>query len=103
MKPTTVTLSSSSPRYAAWLEVFGTDTVEVTSPAPRRINVLGESRHAYFLHLTTLSEDQRRRLVSHISRNFGLSPAEASAELELRGCPVLVEDTVCAFDARLVS
>ena len=102
IRPNTVRISESSPRHAEWVKVFGTDKVEVQSPATQLVRVLGQVKRAYMLSLEALTPDQRRRLVEHIAEKFSIPASEVERDIDRQGVPILEEDTVCAFDARML-
>src|ERR1044072_2767009 len=104
VQPTLGHLSDRSPRYADWIRVFGTTTVELESPAPRLITVPGRTEpvEAYMLKLSALADDQRDRLVAHIAHRFNIPFPDVRAALMAQGCPILAEDVGLAFGMRLV-
>lgn len=101
-----VTIRRSSPRYVAWLHVFGDEhktaagiTVPVTSPVP----VLGTApgvtnKEFYRLDVPQLTEAQRDRLLGYLARTFSISRDEAAELLNdpRHGLPILADEHVIA-------
>lgn len=89
----TATISKESPRYAIWMQVYGSDTVYIQSPIPYEAEIvdLGE-QSIYMLDLELLTSEQRERQIAHIAERFELDPAEVEAELDEHGVPILAED-----------
>lgn len=96
-------LAESSPRAAAWREVFGELRAPITSPIPRLVNVVGVGDvDCFFVEVEQLSEEQRERLVAFIVRRFGTPAEDARRDLEERGVfPLLAEDVYSVTDLRL--
>jgi hypothetical protein len=103
VRPTTVTLSKESTRYADWLKVFGGATVEVTAALPHVAQVRGETKEVFLLNLKALDDSQRRRLVEHLSERFGESCEDIERELDERGLPILTDDTTWSIDMRYLT
>lgn len=86
-------------RAAEWQAVFGTTTVHVQSPIPFEASLPGRPRSlVYLLDLRLISDDQRRKLVEHLARKFGLAKSFVDAELDAHGVPLLAEDCVATVD-----
>jgi hypothetical protein len=102
IRPTTVTLSKESPRYADWIQVFGCNTVQVKGALPMRLKICGEAREAFLLDLSAITPEQLSRLVAHISEKFGIPRDEVEASIATQGVPILTEDTTWSIDMRLV-
>jgi hypothetical protein len=80
-------------RAAEWREVLGADIVCVRSPVPRRANLPGHlDALIYLLDLDLLTEEQRVKLVAHLSAKFGIPERRVAAELDTHGLPVLAQD-----------
>jgi len=102
VKPMNVTLSKASPRYATWIEIFGTQTVRVLGAAPRLLNLRGVQKLAFLLDLDALTQEQRSRLVDHLSQEFDADKSEVRAALDRVGLPILEEDLTWAIDMRFL-
>jgi len=99
----TATLNRSSPRYATWSRILGSDEVPLRSPRSQ-MAILGEAEeHAevYLLDALHLAPGQRERLEAWIAKKYGVSIAEARAETEAKGhFPIRAEDVDVAYDMR---
>ena len=105
IRPTTATIRKDSPRYPDWLQVFGGDTVQVTSLLPHLANGPGDNPILFYsVDVAALDADQRRRLVEHISRKFHVPPQEVERDIAdpEHGVPILAVDVTVAIDARLL-
>jgi len=69
----------TAPAYASWIDVFGTDTVELASPVARHVTGPMGTRAVYQLDTTALSVRQRQRLVLFLT-SFWHENADAVAE-----------------------
>lgn len=90
-------INKNSPRYANWVRVFDDPQhVPITSPIAERVRLPIGVHRVLFLKLDLLSEDERHRLVRHLSERFDVSPEEVEAELTDRDAnkavPILDED-----------
>ncbi len=95
MKGTTATISKDSPRYEEWLDVLGTDTVQVKGwLLPEWAIVLGEKKLVWQLDLDQLTEEQMGRLISHIARKFSIERREVVETIRQIGVPLLAEDLI---------
>ncbi len=93
MKDFTATIREDSPRAADWRKVYGGTTVILKHPLP----AIGEfpgvgAKEFYELDLDALTEEQRARLIAHLSERFQLSLEEVQSELDTVGVPILAED-----------
>jgi|SRR5579862_565458 len=87
------TIRETSERAVAWMRVFGGRMVPILSPIPVWAQAPGvEAGLFYQVDLTTLTPEQRTRMVQHIARTFSLSEAEVDATLDEVGCPLLADD-----------
>lgn len=75
--------------------VFGEPIVRVTAPLPCLINLLGEPRLAYWIHIGSLKPEVLDGLIAHLGGKFGMSREECLAELK-NGVPIVAEDLVVA-------
>jgi hypothetical protein len=92
-KDFTATISGNSERAEVWRQILGTETVNIKSPFPSVANLPGKpTAKVYELDINLLSDEQRERLVNHISSQFNLSIADVSRDLNEMGCPLLAED-----------
>ncbi len=102
----TATILKSSPRYKAWLEVFGTSRVEVLDPKPR-INFGGpgqpfqarEAGRFYQIDVAALSAMQKQRLIIYISRSWKVPVSLVQEWLSdsSNGIPLIASDVVVAM------
>lgn len=101
LRPTMAHLSTSSPRYADWMKVFGTDAVTVQSPIPLMIELPdGRREEAYLLDLRSLDSTVRAKLVHHIADRFGIPDNQVAAEIDRQGVPILAKDVAISADLR---
>ncbi|MGB9181842.1 MAG: hypothetical protein WCB68_21610 [Pyrinomonadaceae bacterium] len=93
----------SSPRSGEWLKVFGGRDVRVLGPLPKLAQVCGtEDVEIYLLDLDALTEEQRERLVTHLSEKFKIGREELEREIAEKGVPILAEDVGVPIDMRLL-
>jgi len=94
-------LSSSSPRYADWFTILGTDKVPLRCPVEGETEFLGEGKvQAHTLKIEELDEEQFARLVAFVVKKFGAPPAEVQEEIRKNGFPIRAEDVAVFFDTR---
>jgi len=80
-------------RKKDFMKVFGIDIISVKSPIPTRIKIPSrEEKLAYFLDLTSITEDQRTHLITHISESFNLPIDSVKEDLDTIGVPILKEN-----------
>lgn len=105
IQPTHAHLSTSSPRYQDWLRVFGSSMVELEDPIGSYATLPGLGRtHVYRLKVSSLTPEQRGRLITWMAEKFSLPTDQVAADLDgPHGCPILADDVVVSFDARLVA
>lgn len=93
MKDFTAKISEDSERAKTWQEVMGTDKVYLKSPLPALASLPGTSKRLiYELDLIMLNDTQRKNLIRYISKKFNIPTADVARDLDILGCPVLVED-----------
>lgn len=92
----TISLNPANVRAADFHQVFGRlSVIPVQTYLPIRAHVPGQyNAQVYLLDLSRLTSDESLRLVEHLARRFGLSPAEVTAALAHEGCPILAQDTI---------
>ena len=94
-------LSSTSPRYAAWKSILGTDDVPLVSPGSGDTELIGEGRaEVYLLDLSQLSAEQMERLVDAVSREFSADKSLVREGILREGFPVRAADVYVAFSPR---
>jgi hypothetical protein len=97
------TIKSTSPRYQEWLEVFGSDTVEIECASPIE-NEGPDGRRAKFyrIKLPVLSPDQRRRAIRLKARKFELSLFEVAETIDdpRHGLPIFADDVIVSVDVQ---
>ncbi|MGH9665767.1 MAG: hypothetical protein ACRD9L_15180 [Bryobacteraceae bacterium] len=88
------TISRKSPRYANWMEVYGTDTVEVLDPQPVIHEGPDDARAFFRLDVDSLTSEQRRRLVRFLSQRWKLGPGEVDHLIDdpQHGVPIRADD-----------
>lgn len=94
------TLHGESDRVQTWREVFGTNSVPITSPVPHQAHAPGVTAGwFYMIDLRCVMSEQRRRMVRYIAQKFAVPEAEVDATLDEVGCPILADDvTVTIFN-----
>src|SRR5512135_2486606 len=91
MSDFTVTVGGS--RGDEWERICGTRTFPVRSPIPVLADLPGKPKSEVFLlDLASIEKPVRERIVAHLSQKFGLPPAEAEAEVNSKGIPILAEE-----------
>lgn len=89
----TATIRSDSPRYAAWVEIFGSDTVLLEGPLPHILSEHGSDCPFYLIDVTSLSDAVRDRLVAHVSREFGIAEGIVRSRIDRGdGVPILADE-----------
>lgn len=97
----TGTISKDSPRYQEWLEVFGCETVTLLAPVPHKaLGPDGTMQRFYKIDLSSLTTEQRFRLLSHLSKKFNISQEVIAQNLDAVGLPILADDVVVPMDMR---
>jgi hypothetical protein len=94
------TIRQDSVRAQAWREVFGSYEIPLQSPIPTQASAPGiESGFFYLLDLTSLTSEQRARLIAYIAKKFAVDEQEVAETLDTVGCPILDEDvTITVFN-----
>jgi hypothetical protein len=94
-------LVSTSPRYADWFGILGTDKVPLRSPAEGETEFVGEGKfNVYVLDLDKLSEEQFDRLTSFVARKFKADLEVVRQEVRRDGFPIRAEDVCISYDMR---
>ncbi len=82
-------------RAKIFSEIFGTTTVKVTSPTPQEITLPeGKTVKAFYLDLSQITPEQRKKLVSYLANTFNFSEKDVDEKLEEIGVPILDENCV---------
>jgi len=94
------TIDPRSPRYQSWLEVLGTDCLELESGEPTLGTVGdGPERWFYRVRVVSLNSYQLGRLAVVLAAGWGLSPDEVRADVRgEHGLPILAEDVHLGTD-----
>lgn len=94
-------LVSSSPRYAAWKEIFGCDAVPLKTPGSTRAD-LGEEKNVeiYQLDFRAVTPEQKARLISWLSSKFVDPREEIEREIDREGFPIRAADVTVSFSMR---
>lgn len=86
-------IREDSPRHEKWMRVMGTNEIPIKTPIPAQGSIAGQDNALFFMiDLNELAEEQKERLIQHISINFGVDEAEVRGSLDQVGCPILDED-----------
>lgn len=86
-------------RLKDFLHTFGTDTIIVKSPIPERVILPnGDEELAFFLDFDYISEEQREKLILHISQKFDQKESFVRYNLEKIGLPILKKDTILIIE-----
>ncbi len=97
----TGTISKDSPRYQEWIDIFGSETIILLSPLPHKaIGPDGKIQRFYKMDLSSLTLEQRHRLLSHISQKFQISEKIVARNLDTVGLPILADDVIVPMDSR---
>lgn len=97
----TATLNTSSPRYADWRKILGSDEVPITNAKPFAAQLGPDMTEIYKLDFDRLSHAQLERLAAWIVEKFGVSKREAHGRLSGEGFPIRAADVSVCFDVRL--
>lgn len=102
MSRITATIRDSSPRAALWRQVFGTETLPIVSPVPKKAEGPDGSAEFYQLDVAQLDTEQRSRLVSHLCERFKMTHQEVCHLIDdpNHGVPILAEDVIVPLDLR---
>jgi len=93
-------------RLKFWRGIFDGDTVPVKSIVPQLAQLPGfaESQLVYELDVDALTQQQHIRLVSALSKRFGVHIRWAGHLLTEQGCPILAEHvSVASSDRRILA
>jgi hypothetical protein len=94
-------LVSTSPRYADWFSILGTDNVPLRSPGEGETVFIGEGKvQAYVLDLDKLSEDQFDKLITFVAKKFRADREVVRKEVQRDGFPIRAEDVTISYDMR---
>jgi hypothetical protein len=94
-------LTSTSPRYADWFGILGTDKVPLRSPGEGETEFIGEGKvQAYVLNLDKLSEEQFERLITFVAKKFRADREIVRKEVQRDGFPIRAEDVTISYDIR---
>lgn len=92
------TLNSSSPRYLDWKGILEWENVPLVDANPRQAEPIGEH---YLLDVDQLTEDQKFRLISWVSKKFEAPASDVWAEIKKsHGYPIRAADVIVAFSMR---
>lgn len=84
-------------RAAMFVAVFGSATVGVTSPLPRRVPAALPGRPGsivFFLDLARITPDARAKLVAHLAQKFHAAQVDIERDLAELGLPILADSCV---------
>jgi len=94
-------LDKTSPRYADWFHILGTDRVPLRSPGSGQSKLGEETAEVYLLDWPNLDEQQKSRLLSLLAKKFSADPKEIQADLDRDGhFPIRAADVYVCFDIR---
>jgi hypothetical protein len=99
-----VTIAKHSPRHKLWLDVFGTDTLDVLSPQTERRDGPDGEKLFYRINVRALTLAQRTRAIRYLSRRWKLPIDEVAKSLDdpKHGLPIDAADvTLGPMDLRL--
>jgi hypothetical protein len=97
------TLVPSSPRYADWKAILGSDSVPLLAPQCSKAQLGDEETEVFLLDWQNLDGEQSDRLVNFISEKFGTAQAEVWEQLDhdnyfpIRAADVSVSYSMRAF------
>lgn len=97
------TISAKCDRWQTWMDVFGTDTIEVVSPIPHKRQGPDGPRDFYQIDVKALTLRQRANMLRHLSARWK-TPADQVAKLvddPDHGVPIDAQDVIVAMDIRL--
>ncbi len=94
-------LNSSSPRYADWKAILGTDSVPLLSPGSAEAQLGEETCEVYALDWQNLDGEQSQRLIDFLSKKFSADPKEIESDLDRDGhMPIRAADVTVCYDMR---
>ncbi len=96
---TTATILESSPGADDWQHVFGRlHDIPLRSPFAIKVNVPGrDNARAYLLDVSLITNEERLRLVNHISIRFNLPHSEVERDIDSIGVPILADDVIVSI------
>ncbi|KKK54794.1 hypothetical protein LCGC14_3081130 [marine sediment metagenome] len=88
-----IIINENTERGKDFIKVFGTSTINITSPIPKYILTPSKEKVlAYFLDLDLITKKQRETLINHISKKFNQSIDFVRENLDKMGVPILKKD-----------
>jgi hypothetical protein len=95
------TLNPASPRYKDWLEILGTDRVELLHPKTIQTKLGEEEAEVYVLDWLNLEGEASQRLLDFLARKFNAEKAVIEKNLDEDGVfPIRAQDVIVSFDLR---
>lgn len=98
-------ISKTSPRYPDWVFILGSDEAPIMSSSPVRGSAPGLANALFYkLDLLRISEEQRLRLVLHISALWNLDCEIVERELvdPAHGLAIPADDVMIVLDGRMM-
>ena len=82
-------------RAKVFQDIFGSTIIKVTSSSPQDLELpSGEIVKAFYLDLTQITSEQRKKLVTYLAESFNFSEIEVNDKLEAIGVPILEKNCV---------
>ena len=99
MSRTQVTVVKPPERVQEFIDVFGSATVPVRGwIIPHTGNLPIGKRDVFELDLEAITDEQRERLIEHLTRKFNEPPGVVRQYLDQEGVAILAEDCVVSSD-----
>lgn len=86
-------IAANAPRRQTWLDIFGTDTVEVLSASPR---ISPDGRKSFQLDMAALTVRQLAMLTRCLSQHWKIPVDQAQKRMAERGVWIDAEDVFVA-------
>lgn len=94
-------LNESSPRYADWFQILGTNRIPLLSCWSAEAKLGEETCEVYGLDWQALDQEQSDRLLGFLSKKFNADPKEIEGDLDRDGyMPIRASDVTVCYDLR---
>lgn len=94
-------LNGSSPRYADWKAILGTDKVPLLSPQTAETKLGEETCAVYLMDWQNLDEEASNRLLDFLAKKFNADREVIAADLDETGYfPIREADVTVFYDMR---
>lgn len=103
LKPTIGHIDPNCERAEWWRHCYGSLDVPLLSPIPEwRRGPDGTPQRFFKVDMRRLTDEQRERVAAFVADKFSVPIDDVRADMERDGIPILADDVIVSFDARLV-